>query len=211
MKQIIGYMEYDYIKIKYGMRYTMLVFIAVSAIFATKSGLGAVGYMLFGSMILLSTTFEPSGQTVSFGTLVPGSTMQKVLGKHLLEVVTIALSVLLSLLIDKVMQAAGFDNGGVSLQLLTALVGVTLFLLTVQNVLLYLLVPVLGLQFANIIRMVPGFILFFFVVNEKTVDSVSGILQGMSSPGMLILGVGAASLVAGMFLSYAIERKREGK
>lgn len=211
MKQIIGYMEYDYIKIKYGMRYTMLVFIVVGAIFATKSGLGAVGYLLFGGMILLSTTFSPSGQTVSFGALVPGSTMQKVLGKHLLEVVTIALSVLLGLLIVKVMEFAGFDNGGVSPQLLTAIVGVTLFLLAVQNVLLYLLVPVLGLQFANIIRMVPGFILFFFVMNEKTVESVSGILQGMSFPGMLILGVGAASLVAGMFLSYAIARKREGK
>lgn len=211
MKQIIGYMEYDYIKIKYGMRYTMLVFIVVGAIFATKSGLGAVGYLLFGGMILLSTTFSPSGQTVSFGALVPGSTMQKVLGKHLLEVVTIALSVLFGLLIVKVMEFAGFDNGGVSPQLLTAIVGVTLFLLAVQNVLLYLLVPVLGLQFANIIRMVPGFILFFFVMNEKTVESVSGILQGMSFPGMLILGVGAASLVAGMFLSYAIQRKREGK
>ena len=73
MKQIIGYMEYDYIKIKYGMRYTMLVFIVVSGFFASKSGLGAVGYMLFGTMILASTTFGPSEHTVSFGTLVPGS------------------------------------------------------------------------------------------------------------------------------------------
>ena len=211
MKQIIGYMEYDYIKIKYGMRFTMLVFIGVSVIFASKSALGAVGYMLFGSMILASTTFGPSGQTVSFGALVPGSTMQKVLGKHLMELVMIALSVLLGMFLVKVMEFAGFDNGGVSPQVLMAVTGVTLFLLAVQNVLLYLLVPMLGLQFTNIIRMVPGFILFFFIVNEKTVKSVSGILEGMSFPGTAILGTGAASLVAGMFLSYAIQRKREGR
>jgi hypothetical protein len=78
-------------------------------------------------------------------------------------------------------------------------------------VLLYLLVPVLGLQFANIIRMVPGFILFFFVVNEKTVDSVAGILQGADTPGMVVLGMGAVSLLLGIFLSYGIERKRQGK
>lgn len=211
MKQIIGYMEYDYIKIKYGMRYTMLVFIVVSGFFASKSGLGAVGYMLFGSMILASTVFGPSEQTVSFGTLVPGSTMQKVLGRHLMELIMITLSILFGVAITKGMEFAGFDNGGVDLQLVAAISGIALFLLAIQNVLLYLLVPVLGLQFANIIRMVPGYILFFFVVNEKTVDSVAGILQGVDTPGMVALGMGAVSLLLGIFLSYGIERKRQGK
>lgn len=211
MKQIIGYMEYDYIKIKYGMRYAMLVFVAVSIIFAVKSGLGAVGYMLFGSMILASTTFEAPGQRVSFGALAPGNTMQKVLGRHLIELVIITLSVLFGLLIDKVIEAAVVDNGGVNLQLLMAIIGITLFLLAVQNVLLYLLAPMLGLQFANIVRMVPGFILFFFVMNEETLRRVAGILREMGSPGAVILGLGTVSLAGGIFLSYAIQRGREGK
>lgn len=210
MKQIIGYMEYDYIKIKYGMRYMMLVFIVVSCFFASKSGLGAMGYMLFGTMILASTIFD-SPETVSFGALVPGSTMQKVLGRHLMELIMIILSILFGVAITKGMEFAGFDNGGVDLQLVGAISGITLFLLAIQNVSLYLLVPVLGRQFANIIRMVPGFILFFFVMNEKTVNSVAGILQGAGTPGMVVLGMGAVSLLLGIFLSYGIERKRQGK
>lgn len=211
MKQIIGYMEYDYIKIKYGMRFTVLLFILVSGVFALKSGLGAVGYMLFGAMMLTSMTFGPSGQTVSFGDLVPGTTMQKVLGKHLMELVVIALSVAISLIVVKVVEFAGFDNMGVDLQILTGIVGITLLLLALQNVLLYLLIPVLGWQFANIIRMIPGFILFFLVMNEKTVMSLARILAEMRFPGGIILGIGAAALATGMFLSYAIVRKREGR
>lgn len=211
MKQIIGYMEYDYIKLKYGMRFTMLLFIVISGVFASKSGLGAVGYMLFAAMIVASATFGPSGQTVSFGDLVPGTTMQKVLGKHLMELVIIALAVAVSLIVVKVIEFAGFDNGGADLQLLAGLVGITLFLLAMQNVLLYLLIPVLGWQFVSIIRMIPGFILFFLVMNAKTVKSTARILAEMRFPGMIILGIGAAALAAGMFLSYGIVRKREGK
>lgn len=211
MKQIIGYMEYDYLKIKYGMRFMVLLFIVISGIFASKSALGAIGYILFGAMILTSTMFQATEQTVSLGALVPGSTLQKVLGRHLMELVMIAAGTLLGLFVVKAAELAGCDNGGIEPQLLAALVGITLLLLAFQNVMLYLFVPILGMQFANIIRMVPGFILFFFVMNEKTINSISAILREAAFPGVLMLGIGAACLLFGTFLSYAIERKRRGR
>ena len=211
MKQILGYMEYDFINMKRGVMITVCVFTVISGIFSLKSGIGAVGYMLFGGMIVASTSFAIPPQTVSFPDLAPGSTLQKVIGKYLGSLLIMVLLATLGLAAVVVVRLLGFENGGIDLQLLGTLFGISLCFLAVQNVLLYLLVPVMGVQFVNLIRMVPGFILFFLVMQPTTLEMISHLLTESSSPSLIILGAGFLSLAVGVFLSYLIVRRREGR
>ena len=211
MKQIIGYMEYDYMNMKRGMYVTAAVFTVVSVIFSTKDAVMAVGYMLFGALILVSTMFMPNVQTVSFESIVPGSTFQKVAARYLGSFLIVAFCGLAGFLLVNIVRLAGFADGGIEIQLLAAVGGISLFLLTLQNLAFYALLPLMGTQAAGLIRMVPGFILFFGVMNDKTQKILSGFLQHNSNPGLAILGAGAASLLPGMFLSWLIVRGREGE
>lgn len=211
MKQILGYIECDYMNIKRGMLYLIGIFTVIGAVFSLKSSTGAVGYMLFGGMILSGSNFITSQQTVLFPDLAPGSTLQKVLGRYLCNLFVMAVLTLLGLMVTVAVRIAGFENGNIDLQLLAALCGISLVFLGLQNMLLYLLIPVTGVQFANIIRMLPGFVLFFLVMQEKTLDMFSRIFSEYRFPGLIVLGVGVLTLVVSVFFSYLIVRGREGK
>ena len=212
MKQIIGYMEYDYMNIKRGMGLTAAVFIAVSVIFSFKNAMMTVGYMLFGGLVLASTMFAvQTVQTVSFDALVPGSTFQKVAARYLGSSLIVAACGMTGFLIVKFMRLAGYTDVGIEIQMLTAVGGIGLFLLALQNLAFYALLPLMGTQFVGLIRMVPGFVMFFGIVNDRTQAILSGFLQYHSNPGFVILGAGAASLFIGLFLSWLIVRGRDGE
>lgn len=211
MKQIIGYIEYDYMSIKSGMLYMIAVFGAITLVFATQSGTGAVGYMLFAGLILAGTTFGTVKQTVAFTALVPGNILQKVLGRYLGGVLCVFLCTLLGVIAAGVVKIAGYDNGKMELPMLSGLVGITLLFLAVQNVMLYLLTPFLGIQFASLIRMVPGFILFFLVMNMGNAEKVAKILQYGDVLGVVILGIGVVSILVAVFLSCLIIRNRDNE
>lgn len=211
MKQIIGYIEYDYMSIKSGVLYMIAVFGAITLVFATRSGAGAVGYMLFAALILAGTTFGTVKQTVSFTSLVPGNILQKVLGRYLSGVLCVILCTLLAIIASGVVKLAGYDNGKMELPMISGLVGITLLFLAVQNVMLYLLLPYLGVQFAGLVRMVPGFILFFFVMNMDNTKIMSVIEQYGDALGVILLGIGAASIAAAVFVSCLIIRNRDNE
>ena len=211
MKQIIGYIEYDYMSIKSGILYMIAVFEAITLVFATRSGAGAVGYMLFAALILAGTTFGAAKQAVPFTSLVPGNILQKVLGRYLSGVLCVILCTLLGMTTAGVVKLAGHDNGKMELPVLSGLVGLTLLFLAVQNVMLYLLIPYLGVQFTSLVRTVPGFILFFFVMNINNTEIMSAILQYGDVLGFILLGIGAASIAAAVFVSCLIIRNRDNE
>lgn len=211
MKQIIGYIEYDFMSIKSGMLSMIAIFGVITLVFATQSGTGAVGYMLFAGLILAGTTFGTVKQTVAFTALVPGNILQKVLGRYLGGVLCVFLCTLLGVIAAGVVKIAGYDNGKMELPMLSGLVGITLLFLAVQNVMLYLLTPFLGIQFASLIRMVPGFILFFLVMNMGNAEKVAKILQYGDVLGVVILGIGVVSILVAVFLSCLIIRNRDNE
>lgn len=214
MKQIIGYMEYDYTNVKYGMWYMILIFGIASTGFSIRSGMGSIGYMLFGGLILASTAFNVTKQTVSFTALVPGSILQKVLGRYLGSIICILLCAVFGIISAFAMKIAGFDNGEIETSVLLGLIGVTLFFLAFQNVFLYLLTPLLGMQLASLIRMVPGFILFFVVMNNGVIedlDMIPEVLQYGNLPGLMLIGIGVISLGIAVFLSCLIIRNRDNE
>lgn len=214
MKQVIGYMECDYMNIKYGMPYMILVFGIASMMFSVKSSTGAVAYMFFGGLILAGTTFGVTKETVSLTALLPGSCWQKVAGRYLGGVLGIVLCAGVGVVSAAATRLAGRANGRFDFSMLLCLLGVTLFFLALQNVLLYLLTPYLGPQVASFVRMVPGFILFFGVMEAGKLEIMTGVLggEGLSPQVVLIvLGVGIASLLLSGILSCLIIRNRDNE
>lgn len=214
MKQIIGYIENDFMIVKRGFWYMAVVFTIVSAVFSINynSAAMAMGYMLFGGLVLASTLFTTeSAQTVSFSALVPGSTWQKVVGRYLGSILAMILFGCLGLAAFYGVRLAGFAEGGTDLRLLAALAGIGLFFLAVQNVLLYLCLPLLGVQAAHIVRMVPGFIMFFLMMQQESLEIISGFMTMGIYPELILLGIGILSLLIGLFFSYLIQRRRIGK
>ena len=84
MKQVIGYIECDFMNIKYSMLYMIAIFGIVSVAFSMRDGTGAVAYMLFCGLVMSGTAFNTTKQTVSFTALMPGSIWQKVTGRYLM-------------------------------------------------------------------------------------------------------------------------------
>lgn len=209
MKQIIGYMEYDYMNIKYGLWYMLLIFTIVCGVFSMNSGTGAVGYMLFGGLILASTAFNVTKQTIPFTALVPGSTLQKVLGRYLGGVLCMVVCAVFGVVCTAVAEAAGYENGGIEMPMLAGLMGVTLLFLALQNMMMYLLTPMLGIQFVSLIRMIPGFILFFLVMGAGRPDMRSDILGHMDHAGPILLAAGVLGLLAAVGISCLIVRGRD--
>lgn len=214
MKQIVGYMECDYMNIKHGMLFMIIVFGIVSVMFSMKNGTGAVAYMFFCGLILTGTTFSVTKQTVSLTALLPGSAWQKVAGRYLGGVTCIVVCVGVGLVSAGIVRLTGRENGMLDFPMLLCLFGITLLFLAVQNVLLYLLTPYLGVQMAGLIRMAPGFLLFFVVMNTRNLEIITGILaeEGFSARVVLIvLGVGVVSLIVSGILSCLIIRNRDNE
>ncbi|MBD5550845.1 MAG: hypothetical protein HDQ96_06660 [Lachnospiraceae bacterium] len=218
MKQIIGYIEYDYMNIKYGMFYMLAIFGIVGVIFSMQTGTGAVAYMLFGGLVLAGSVFNTTMQTVSFTALAPGSVLQKVTGRYLGGVLCIIVSIAIGLVATVAARLADMfgvisvaDNR-IEVPVLLSLFGISLFFVATQNVLLYLLTPLVGIQLVSAIRMVPGFVMFFGVMNlvrEDGLDIISMIMQNPWLTAGIILGIGILSIVIAIFLSCLIIRNRD--
>ncbi len=214
MKQVIGYIECDFMNIKYGMLHMIVIFGIVSMAFSMKNGTGAVAYMLFCGLVLAGTAFNVTKQTVSFTALVPGSIWQKVAGRDLGGMLCIMLCAAVGIVSAGAVRLTGRANGVLEIPVLLCLLGVTFFFLALQNVLLYLLTPFLEMQAAGIVRMLPGFILFFAVMNAGNLEIITGILEreGFSARVILIvLGTGIVSLLISGILSGLIIRNRDNE
>ncbi len=214
MKQIIGYIECDFMNIKYGMLYMIAIFGIVSMAFSMKNGTGAVAYMLFCGLIMAGTAFSVTKQTVSFSALVPGSMWQKVAGRYLGGVLCIVLCAAVGLVSAGIIRLTGRTGGMLEIPVLLCLLGVTFLFLALQNVLLYLLTPFLGIQVAGLVRMLPGFILFFGVMNAGNLEVIKDILEGEGFSArvvLIVLGAGIVSLILSAALSVLIIRNRDNE
>ena len=211
MKQTIGYIKYDYMITRDGLYLLLLVCGGLGMIFArVSSPLFATAYMLFAGTIFAGSSFNKTvSQTVQFTALVPGGVLQKVAGRYLWCLICIGSCLAFGGLGISVMRWAGFAHGEVELADLLVLLGVTLFILAFQNVLLYLLVPFLGVQLVGLFRMVPGFIMFFGIMNFADSPSFKRLMQDKMLFGLIVLGVGIFSMFLSAAASCLIVRNRD--
>ncbi len=219
MKQMIGYMEYDFKSIKQGLALMLAIFGIVSIYFIKESGLlMGMTYLLFGAMVISGIPFGYTKTgTVSFYELLPGTTLQKVAGRFLFGMAAVLISVLFSLLAFLCIKGLSFQDGGTQVPLVAVLLGIVLFMIAFQNLLLYLLEPYAGAQLLSIARMVPGFVTFFAMmkllwVGEGSLPEMAfaKLPDGLMAIGMAILAVGILSQFIAIFFSWLVVKKRVG-
>lgn len=218
MKQIIGYMEYDIRNMKQGLGLFLLIYGLVSIIFALDNGMMTIAFMLFGGIIIAGSPFGYVKETqVAFCKLVPGTSLQKVLGRFLGMFISLLFCALAGAIICTVVKSLGYRNAGIDMQMLAVLTGMSLVIIALQSVLLYLLVPIMGVQLASLIRMVPGMAMFFIMM--KIVQSMSaselekaltGATDQIGNFGGFFIAAGIISQAAAIFLCWLIERRRNG-
>lgn len=217
MKQILGYMEYDIRNTKQGLGLMAVVVVLMDVLFMVKEN-GLVGqvYLLFGAVITCSTFFRADIiGSVRFSSLLPGTIMQRIWGRVLGEMLVTLVCIVSGLLL---IAASGLFGVGkpMSFVPMTALIGIALIFIAIQNVLLYLCSSALGTQAAGLISMAPGFIMFFGLSTLMTrlegVDAgeiLRFILNNMGLIGIVILTVGILCMLLSVFLSWLILKKRD--
>lgn len=224
MKQIIGYMEYDIKTIKQGLGLMALIFGIISTVFIIKEQniLLGITYLLFGVIIMSGSFFTTAKSgSLSFSALLPGTLLQKVLGRTLSEILLVLCAVGYGLLISAGMKIAGMKIDGMEIQidlsLLMMVTGVTLFFIAVQKVLLYIAGPIVGAQLIGIIRMTPGFIMFFGMMSlyrEIRGGGTTGLIWFFVNhrgwAGMIVLAAGIFCQVLAVLISYRILSRRDG-
>ena len=212
MKQTIGYMKYDYMLVKGNFWTFVSIFGILSAIFVKmQSSLFAIGYLLFGGLVYAGTTFTKIPQTVSFTALVPGRTLHKVLGRYLWTLICVGVSLFMGGIIVCMMKWTGAAQGNVELPAILLVLGIILFFLAFQNMLLYLLVPFIGVQMISLVRMVPGFLLFFGVMQMSDTPFLRKLMQNEMLFGLTVLGIGAVSMLLSIAVSCLAVRNRDNE
>ncbi len=217
MRQIIGYMEYDIRNIKQGLGLMAAILGGVSVIsMHNGNSVLAMVYPFFCAIILCSTFFNvtKTGPLI-FSSLLPGTNLQKILGRFLGEAVIIAACTVFWLATSRVMGIFGNDTD-TPFPIVAIVLGITLFSVACQNVMLYLVGSLLGVQLIGLIRMLPGFIMFFglmFFVDKMDGAGLEGIFNTISGNmeriGLAALAAGLFSMVIGIFLSWIILQHKD--
>lgn len=232
MKQIFGYMEYDMRYMKQSLMLMAGLFGFISLWMGLDNALMPVIYMLFGGIVIASTPFGIiKDKAVTFSALLPGTTIQRILGRYLFGAVMLLFSAAYGLLVSFLIHLAGFENMGNPLtpgqragetellliaRLVVIIFGIALVFVAIQNTLLYLLGGILGAQFLSLVRMVPGFCMFFgtmALLGHSGSEDMSGFAAYLiNHTGMLaavILSAGIVCYGIGIFLSWLIMRRRD--
>ena len=211
MKQIIGYIKYDYMSTKQGLAYMALVFLFVVGMFCMKNGSTmAVGYMMFGGLVMAGSTFAATTHTVSFTALAPGRIWQKVAGRYLSGALMVTVFGAAGALVTILFSLTGLGGNAIPGSYFMMLLGVSFIFLAIQNVLLYLLTPYLGMQLAGLARMLPAFVMFFGVSSLMAEDGVMAIVEKINFAVMLP-AAGVILLILSAAVSCCVIRNRDNE
>lgn len=217
MKQTIGYMEYDIRSIQGSLFFLIALFSIVSLAFVRQGSLMLITYMLFAGVVTDSAFFGTGKQgTVSFQSILPGTALQRVQGRFLSGFLVLFYCMAYGTLACFVLKTLGYDAAGVDAPMLAFMAGVVLAVVAFQNVLFYLLLPRLGVQFAGVIRMIPAFVMFFLMGKvvehtdaEELAETLSGLPGWIENYSMAVLAAGIASWFLAIFLSWLIVRRKD--
>ena len=198
----------------------LLVF-AVFAFFISRGtsmgSLFGVVYMVFGAIIFSAQPFnieqvEESG----FINMLPGTKRDRVAGRFLFSLALLTFAILVGAIIAVVMrhQAGVFGENYINLFAGIAAIGLTVS--SLQNILFYAIGKGKSQQMMSIIRMVPGFAVFFIgmTIIEK-VQGNSGVFYAkwiMAHANVFftsILGIAVILFAAGIFISTSLIQNRD--
>ena len=213
------FFKVDLIRSRAQLKYMLLFWaLAFCLGFSTDAGaLFTLFYMIFCGVILSGQPFLMDQKMESgFLNMLPGSKMERVAGRYLMSVVLLLAGMILGLISMLVVGSVkGTMVGGLDI-FIPLLLEIGLVTIAVQNVCLYAFGKGKSQQVAAIIRMVPGFAVFFggmgIMDDMESNPSSYQNLWVISHPQMaawFMLGIGVLAVLAAILISSVIIKKRD--
>lgn len=142
----------------------LVIFAVISVYFAINANtpIWSLLYLCFGSIIISATPFAL--QTVGNGgfiNLLPATTLSRVIGRYLYSIAIIVLAMIFGEVSVVIYYGIKHEVPDNMLYISLLVFAVTLIIHSIQNVVLYFLGNIKSLQLMAIIRMIPGFAMFF--------------------------------------------------
>lgn len=142
----------------------LVLFAIMSVYFAINANtpIWSLLYLCFGSIIISATPF--SLQTIGNGgfiNLLPATTLSRVTGRYLYSIAIMVLAMIFGEVAVAIYYGIKHEVPDKMLYISLLVFAVTLIINSIQNVVLYFLGNVKSLQLMAIIRMIPGFAMFF--------------------------------------------------
>ncbi len=215
----IQFFKVDMMRCKAQLKY-MAVF-AVIAFFLTfqmeGGALFSFCYMLFCGVILSGQPFLADQVSESgFLNMLPGSKKERVMGRYLLAFSYLFLGGMIGVLIVFVVgKIQGVQAEGIEI-MVPAAFGIGMFMVAIQNILLYAIGKGKSTQVLSVIRLLPGFIGFFggiSILDEVQENPAEledlWVLRHPQEAALLVLAVGVVCYIAAVYISAAIIRNRD--
>lgn len=142
----------------------LVLFAVMSVFFAINANtpIWSLLYLCFGSIIISATPF--SLQTVGNGgfiNLLPATTLSRVTGRYLYSIAIIVLAMIFGELAVLIYYGIKREVPDKMLYISLLIFAITLLINSIQNLVLYFLGNIKSLQLMAIIKMIPGFAMFF--------------------------------------------------
>lgn len=204
----------------------MMIFGILAYSFSRSSGnvLSGMAYLLFAAILMEGAvfTYEQKPET-GFTNLLPGTDFDRVLGRFLMGIFLILYGAVLSAAVVAILY---FQNklewNDYIPEIFIMFLAIGLVIMTIQNILFYMIGKGNSQQLMSFIHMLPGFIIWIissviitvlFDDEGKIIQNITRVLSWIQENSLLVsLGVfvaGIAFTIAGIFISEKVIRKKD--
>ena len=213
----IGFFKIDFARCR--LQYVYLIVIGcVSLYLAMLRETAALSllYMIFGTIVLSTVPFSLDQTSESgFINMLPGTTKQRVAGRFLFSLGLLVLSIVIGgidVLLIYLMKGTIIPY---QLAIFMGGAGLGLLVSALQNILFYSLGKVRSVQVMGIIRMIPGFVLFFGItlylesLGNNLEAALKTVLENANIIGLGLLVLGVVVFLLAIPISTAIIKNRD--
>lgn len=174
-------------------------------------------YMIFAGIILSGQPFMIEQTSESgFLNMLPGSKKERVAGRYLMSLSFLLFGAIVGALIVVIINVLQkTTTEGLEIMIPLAL-GVGMLCIALQNILLYAIGKGKSQQMIGIIRMIPGFVVFFagLGIAEEIMENPAQytnlwIFSHLQESALLVLLVGILFYIAAIVISTAIIKKKD--
>ena len=173
-------------------------------------------YVVFAGIIFSTVPFtQDQTAEIGFINMLPGTVTSRVIGRYLVAIFMIIFGTVLG---SGIMVAYTFINEEkieYALEFMIGAAGAGIFVCSLQYIIFYLIGKIRSVQGMSIVRMIPGFVMFFGSnlilgwMEESSGESINWILSHTTLIAFSILAAGVMLCLLGIFLSRKIVERRD--
>lgn len=214
--EALKYLKVDYIITKTQVKIALLFsFIALLMIASGGSILTGASYACFGGLIFSTTPFLLEQRSYcGFTNMLPASILSRVIGRYLYGVGFMLFGMIPTILCYVIMYLKNMEElkSGRYICLLALAVGI--FCMSIQYLILYCLGNINNTTVMSLLRVVPGFIIFFSAVRiegemKDSINLMNQFLENIALISVVAILVSIFTLCITTTISYVIYKNRD--